>query len=245
MIPSLIELEIHLENLSKNFFDKQIINHMKEDLKTKFKSFKDPMILSFDPIFASATLFDPKFSLFLNNEQVKYAIQFIELLISKFEIKNDRIETESSENSSKEPTNINESNEQSSTLFNMIINVLNSPDEQESTKVSTEVESYLKYLKKEFLKDFNLEKSFFANLTCENDSKLTVYKFWSNQIIINKFPQISKVSCDILSIPATQASCERVFSISGDCLSTRRNSLKPTKLEREVMLICNKHLLDI
>lgn len=41
-----------------------------------------------------------------------------------------------------------------------------------------------------------------------NDSKLTVYKFWWNQIIINKFPLILKVSCDILSIPATQTSCE-------------------------------------
>lgn len=52
-----------------------------------------------------------------NNEQVQYAIQFIESLIFKLKINNNQIETESSESSSNKTTNINEANEQSSTLL--------------------------------------------------------------------------------------------------------------------------------
>ena len=127
------------------------------------------------------------------------------------------------------------------------MNIINTKEKptQEPLNVKNEIDSYIDYLTKDFLKDFNLPKNYFANLTKENDSKLTVFKFWSNDIIINKFPIISQVACDILSVPATQASCERVFSISGNSLNTKRHFLNPIKLEREVMLIYNKQLLNI
>ena len=88
-----------------------------------------------------------------------------------------------------------------------IINTKETPT-QESLSVKNEIDFYINYLTKHFLKDFNLQKNYFANLTKENDSKLTVFKFRPNDIINNKFSIISQVTRDILSVPATQASCK-------------------------------------
>ena len=211
IIPSLIELEKHLENLSKSFPDKQIIIKMKDDLKTRFKTFTDTKAILFDPIFVSATSFDPKFALFLNPEQIKSASQFIESLI--FRIQNSNEQHSNEQDATEQHTTELQSTEQQPDeplLLNMLMNIINTKELriQKPLNVKNEIDSYIDHLTKHFLRDFNLPKSYFANLSKENDSKLTVFKFWPNDIIINKFPTISQVACDILSVPATQASCE-------------------------------------
>ena len=62
-------------------------------------------------------------------------------------------------------------------------------------------------------------------MTKDNNTKLNSLEFLTNKIIASKILFISKIACDILVIPSTSASSERIFSISGDCLNGLRNLL--------------------
>jgi hypothetical protein len=52
-------------------------------------------------------------------------------------------------------------------------------------------------------------------------------------------------SSEYFGIPTTKATSERIFSTWEDCLNNKHNSLNPIKLEREVMFIYNKSLLNL
>ena len=176
---------------------------MIEQIVKRFASLTDPNAAYFDPIFFPATLLDPKFVLCLSDCQTSSAIKYIESLIQTVE------------NTEEEKTNNSNNNTSFSRVQNLIFSALQSSDNIKNSEVSDEMNSYLDYLKKQFLKDFNLELSYFGNSSKENNSKLSTLEFWNNRIIINKFPLISKISCEIAVIPATQASSEEflVFQV--------------------------------
>jgi hypothetical protein len=113
------------------------------------------------------------------------------------------------------------------------------PNDWQQSTVSQEINFFLKYIKSDFLNEFKLTTSYFAN-----DSKLSPYTIWLNEVILSRFPIISKFALEILLIPTTQASSERVFSLYGNCLTGKRNLLNPTKLQ-EVMLIYNNKYIKI
>lgn len=233
VVPSIMELNNHLTNFTKtDFEDINIIIEMKKQMDKRFSNIFDKNSINFDPIFITATLLDPKFALCLNESQISIAIKYIE---SHNLHKN---------NKQNEPQAIPEETAFSS-IQNLILNVINENQISNNSDVCNEITSYLNYLKKQFLSDFNLKIEYFGIMSIENNAKLSSLEFWINKIIINKFPMITKFARQIQVIPATHASSERIFSISGDCLSLKRNLLKPGKLEREVMFIYNKNLLKI
>jgi len=233
VIPSIMELINHLIKFeNSNFFDNEIIKEMKDDMIKRFSNFNDPKSLRFDPIFVTSTLLDLKFALCLNDIQISNAIKFLESFGTEEEknlLQQNHIERESA----------------FSSVQNLIFSALAESNISRSSKISDEITFYIDYLKKQFLKDFNLQISYFGSISEKNNSNLTVFQFWTNRVIRNKFPMISKIACDIQVVPATQASSERTFSISGDCLNSKRTSLNSIKLQREVMFIYNKKLLDL
>lgn len=68
-------------------------------------------------------------------------------------------------------------------------------------------------------------------------------QFW----ILNetKFPILYSLAVDLLTIPASSAPSERVFSAAGIATSGRRNRLDKYHLEREVLLKKNKFVLNM
>ncbi len=233
VVPTILELKNHLKVTIENnqFFDIKIVKTMSNQLNMRFNKFIDPNEQEFDAIFLTATLLDPRYALCLNEYQIKSVIKFIDSM--KFNASSQEI---SESNTQSLPLN------SFTTVQSMIFSALNTPTVQIESDTSKEVFSYIDYLKTNFMKDFNLGIDYFANSTKDTDLKLSSLKFWFNEIICAKFPKLSKVAVDILTIPATQASSERIFSISGQCLNGR-HSLDPIKLEREVMFIYNKSLL--
>jgi hypothetical protein len=191
-------------------------------------------VTNFDPIFITATLFDPKFALILNSSQTTASIKFIEQMKSR-----------TAEEVPKSTINENILEKKSTFLSvqNMILSLMRESNLSIESNVSNEVMSYIDYLKSHFLLDFNISENYFGNSAKNSD--LSPFQFWTNSIIEAKFPIISKLALEILVIPATQASSERVFSISGDCSTGKRSSINPSKLEREVMLIYNKSIIDL
>jgi len=65
--------------------------------------------------------------------------------------------------------------------------------------------------------------------------------YWVNAA--HAFPHLSPVACDILSVPASSAPVERVFSVSGEASKGKRNRLADHNLERETLLRKNKKYL--
>lgn len=201
----------------------------------------------FDPIFVTATLLDPKFALCLSENQIGKSIQFLDYLLKRKQTENLDDDNNNEVIEIPNETEMQEENTFSNNILNeIIIESLNSKAFlSKKYKTEEEVTCYLQYLKNDFLNDFKLKSSYFGNLTKQNNNLLSPFQFWTNQIIISKFHSISKVACNILAIPASQSSCERVFSISGDFFSPNRNQLNPIKLQREVMFNYNSSLLNL
>ena len=66
---------------------------------------------------------------------------------------------------------------------------------------------------------------------CASDGKFNILEFWSSSTIKAKFPSLSKLALGILSIPASSASSERVFSVCGTTISKRRSQLSASTVD--------------
>ena len=57
------------------------------------------------------------------------------------------------------------------------------------------------------------------------------------------YPLLYPAATSILSTPASTAPIERVFSSSGDITKGKRNRISDAHLERETLLLKNKHYI--
>ena len=69
-----------------------------------------------------------------------------------------------------------------------------------------------------------------------------ILDFWVQHEQI--YPDIANIAFDVLTIPASSAPVERVFSTAGHVSAGKRNRLSGVKLEREVLIKKNKSFLD-
>lgn len=63
-------------------------------------------------------------------------------------------------------------------------------------------------------------------------------QFWSSNRV--KFGVLCDIALEYLSIPASTATVERVFSIAGDICDRKRNRMKPETLNMQTMIRFNK-----
>ena len=61
-----------------------------------------------------------------------------------------------------------------------------------------------------------------------SDSAKFPTKYWVG--LQDRYPNLSKLALDVLSIPASSCECERVFSELGDLLEPRRRKISPELL---------------
>lgn len=59
-------------------------------------------------------------------------------------------------------------------------------------------------------------------------------EWWKNNAI--KLPKLAVMAKSMLSIPASSAPCERVFSVAGNVLNKKRMSLAPDNVEKIIIL---------
>ncbi|XP_070386227.1 zinc finger BED domain-containing protein 4-like [Dermacentor albipictus] len=64
---------------------------------------------------------------------------------------------------------------------------------------------------------------------------------WWKNFGEDKYPSLSKLARLYLSVPATQVSCERLFSSTGNVVTTRREHLLPDHVEQLVFIHSNMH----
>ena len=66
------------------------------------------------------------------------------------------------------------------------------------------------------------------------DEEVDPVEFWIENEKI--YPSLCPLACDLLTIPASSAPVERVFSTAGIITSGKRNRLNDRNLEREILL---------
>ena len=66
-------------------------------------------------------------------------------------------------------------------------------------------------------------------------------KFWMDNE--STYSLLSNIAIDLLCIPASSASVERIFSTAGESTSAKRNRLSDKNLEREIIIRRNKQYL--
>lgn len=73
-----------------------------------------------------------------------------------------------------------------------------------------------------------------------NTSKITesALDYW--RTVESRWPNLTRMALDALSIPAMSAECERCFSSSGNMITDNRNSLQPESIEA---CECQRHWL--
>ena len=75
----------------------------------------------------------------------------------------------------------------------------------------------------------------------DEDIKKGSLEFWKNSGL--RFPLLQQLAKRYLSVPATSAPIERVFSTAGKILKQDRNRLLPQNFERLLFLKVNSSLL--
>lgn len=73
------------------------------------------------------------------------------------------------------------------------------------------------------------------------DKEFDITTFWCDANIRRMFPQLSLAAIGILSIPASSASSERVFSTTGRVLEKRRTQLSSKSVDSIVYLHSKHH----
>lgn len=75
----------------------------------------------------------------------------------------------------------------------------------------------------------------------ESDTRPTKpLEFWKNAVV--RFPLLSEIGRDAVSVAASSGSIERSFSTATDILSAKRNAMKPDLFARLMFIKCNSKL---
>ena len=73
------------------------------------------------------------------------------------------------------------------------------------------------------------------------DNQTDRLQWWKNHE--ESFPLLSKLARQILCIPAASSKSERVFSVGGNTVSTKRGRLGDITVQNLVLVACNMRLL--
>lgn len=220
VVPTLMELNIHLVNMKSNPEVSKAASILQSDLTRRFVKYTSPSGEDHDPIMITATAVDLRYRLCLNSVQSDSVTRYLDTLIE---------DSDSSSNcSSPLPPEIPENEPPPEKRFKHLGAIL----ERKQDDISRNTNRKSKWRTE--LEHFN---SISTRLSEDEDP----INFWvANE---STYPILSNVCVDLLSIPASSAPVERTFSTAGESTLGKRNRLSGKNLEREILLRKNKHYL--
>ncbi|XP_041823592.1 zinc finger BED domain-containing protein 4-like [Melanotaenia boesemani] len=222
VVPALMDLKSHLSEFSqthaRSYRDlASLAQKMSDNLLERFTHFLDVDAERFSPLAAAACFLDSNVAeVLIENEEesiqnlLKEGEQYIVRSVPQQE---ELADEEDNRNAEAEGTPAKQPR------FKFFSSNHSSRPKIFKTTVKQELKKY-----KELLSDFN--------------SEVSGIQFWLSQSD-TIFPNMKPLALDILSMPASQAFAERVFSLTGDLSSGRRNRARVT-LERSAFLKLNK-----
>jgi hypothetical protein len=79
------------------------------------------------------------------------------------------------------------------------------------------------------------------NTVVDGEMVFNIAKFWFDSAIQGQFPLLHRVAIGVLSVPASSASSERVFSTAGRVLEKRRNQLSSSSVDALLFMHSQHH----
>lgn len=102
-------------------------------------------------------------------------------------------------------------------------------DTQDEMQTVDDIERYIR-------KIYTDDETNSFNSTVNGEPMFNIAKFWSSAETKHEFPFLSRVALGVLSIPASSASSERVFSTAGRVLEKRRTRLSDKSVDSLLFL---------
>lgn len=223
VIPFLMNINISLIHHTETSCLSGFAEKLQRFMDTRFKFIFDPTDTSFEPIYAVATLLDPK--LFRTYELAELrrlkreAVDVVERQLRHY-YKKAAEENDDTLIGSETVTDGTANYSFLSSRINVAVATQNNRGDANSA-AKAEVDYFLKIV----ADNLNVEAMDFWKMQREN------------------MPNLYKYAMSVLSVPATTAPVERLFSQARNCLGINRYRIDDTNLERELMIRVNNCLL--
>jgi len=228
VVPIVIELKYHLEDMSKKPGMATISKKLSDELKRRFDKYVNPSAVGFDVYYLVATFLDPKYTLILNDQQttVIKAHLLVALKAEISEITDTPLESANTEESVSVEANSDEQPplKKFRHLSDIISQKLREAHQVEKSTAATTAER-------------EVEKFCELRFGIPPSSKTDALRFWLDLETV--LPNLFRLAADLMVVPASSAPIERTFSIAGYCCIGRRNRLNNLNLEREVLIKTN------
>ena len=228
VVPFIKDLELHLMEMKRVPELAEVSSVLLCELQRRFIKFTDPHHDDHEPLYLVSTLLDPRYKLCLTTEEEKYAQQEC---LKRMKLFHANRESEREDSGSAGSGGHNSS--------------------MECSPLSKRPRVKLSFMQKLMENKLSSSAKTVAPTTCQlqlqsyidatrdviKPQDLDPINFWMQEEY--RYPLLTPVAVDILSIPASSAAVERVFSTAGESSSGKRNRLSKN-LEREVFLRKNK-----
>ena len=230
VVPAIMDLCLHLEEFKRNPEPEvcEAAALLLRELKRRFRKYTDPGDTDHESIFIVATSLDPRYRLLLSAAQLDCVKQE---LVKKLK------------EAAREKNDASSSSENELTSHDIIVQDCEEPP----TKRFRHLNRILEEKWKEGLRKTSaipLEKAeverYFQTVESVVE-KVDPITYWISHE--KNYPLLSSVAVDILTIPASSAPIERVFSTAGESTAGKRNRLSDRNLECEILLRRNRHFL--
>ena len=273
VIPIIMELNMHLDEMKNRPGVSTACTVLKDAMHKRFDKVLKPNVVNsqdtFEKVYVATTFLDQRYRDLLDENQLKAATTFLSTLATSSEFQSTRasteheetLHTEEQEQTAKYPT-ISQENEKltmngtcnvstimldqntsdpvlpparkKAKTFKYITNILASKRKDNNSQPQTVVlpieDEVAIYLRHPVIEEHNA-------------LDFDPLSYWSSNYA--KHPLLSSLAESLLTIPASSAPSERVFSAAGIAMMGGRNRLDKHNLEREVLLKKNKFVLNI
>jgi hypothetical protein len=219
VIPSFLELEVHLKGLLKLPVIGNVSNILLQELYARFSKLLDFQHIDHHPVYVIATLLDPRYKTVLDDNHVNYAKkEFLKMIDPEVDLSSDDNIEQLSETEPPDP--------KKPCLFPFVYELMSKKahHKKESRNNPSLYEVQLE----------NYVRSTEGSIVGEDSNPLL---FWATS---NGYSDIAPFAISILSAPSASTAVERTFSTAGEATSGKRNRLTGANLEKEVLLRKNK-----
>ena len=227
VIPVLMELQLHLEQMKGVHELVQVATAMQRELEQRFEYIINPLATNFDPLFVMCTFLHPGYKDILSDDQEAAAkCHLLKWMAPKLAVQQpqeeptvDRLSTTAGDE------------EPSPKRFKHLDELLS---EKHKAKESTTQRS-------SWSEEAELKRHSESDYVDSIDKD--PFTFWKEKQQI--YPLLSDAAFDLLSTPVSLPVTEQIYSIGSEAKTGKWNSITDSKLEREILFQHNKKYLPL
>ena len=219
VVPVILELSMHLEQMRQVNRLSQIAKSLLHELQRRFAYITNPNHYNFDAIFITCTFLSPGLRDVLTDEQKQAAkVNIINLLdVIHEDPGNDNMDIE-------QP---NEYNDESP-----------SPKRFKHLSLLLAEKKKQRHQQNHTISEVQQEMDHYVCSIYQQSMDDDPFEFWLQNL--SSLPNLANFTLDLLTVPASTAPIETVFSVGGEATTGKRNRLTDHRLECEILIRKNR-----